>query len=245
MRRREKPSARRAATSPRRWFTDTVRSVVTSRKAKNDVMVDRTNETWRKYENSPWRRRSRTSSVEKGCRSGRRRRMAATAPSVPAPLSEATSSRSASSGPAPPSACAKPASVTAAMGSVAVSNGNSTTPATSKARTGRLEVTCKVEPGSAPISRAIVRLTTICGGEASARSAPRRTRHSPRRRVSVPMSATDPARPSVVRTETEPKRTGTTSSTSGSARRAAVTAADCSTGGPSPGRTSVAVTRTS
>ena len=48
MRRRGKPSARSAATSPSRWFTDTVSSVATSRNAKASVIDDSTTEICRK-----------------------------------------------------------------------------------------------------------------------------------------------------------------------------------------------------
>ena len=48
MRRRGKPSARSAATSPSRWLTDTVSSVATSRNANASVIDDSTNEIWRK-----------------------------------------------------------------------------------------------------------------------------------------------------------------------------------------------------
>ncbi len=45
---RERPSARSAAISPSRWFTDTVSSTPISRNPKNSVTVARTTEIWRK-----------------------------------------------------------------------------------------------------------------------------------------------------------------------------------------------------
>src|SRR6185369_1632306 len=47
-RRRANPSARRAAISAKRWFTDTVRSTVMRRKPKKRVVELRTVEIWRK-----------------------------------------------------------------------------------------------------------------------------------------------------------------------------------------------------
>ena len=46
---REKPSARSAAISPRRWFTETVSSTVISSTANDTVTVVSTVEIWRKY----------------------------------------------------------------------------------------------------------------------------------------------------------------------------------------------------
>src|SRR6185436_2178087 len=48
IRRRGKPSARSAATSPRRWFTDIVNSVATSRNANTSVIDESTTEICRK-----------------------------------------------------------------------------------------------------------------------------------------------------------------------------------------------------
>ena len=45
---REKPSARRAAISASRWFTETVSRTVISRKPKSSVIVESTVEIWRK-----------------------------------------------------------------------------------------------------------------------------------------------------------------------------------------------------
>ncbi len=45
---RENPSARSAAISPSRWFTDTVSSTVMSSSANASVTVESTAEIWRK-----------------------------------------------------------------------------------------------------------------------------------------------------------------------------------------------------
>ena len=60
---RDSPSARSAAISPRRWFTDTVSSTPIRRKPKNSVTVARTTEICRKYENSTRLKRSTRSSL--------------------------------------------------------------------------------------------------------------------------------------------------------------------------------------
>ena len=65
MRRRENPIARRAAISPRRWFTDTVSSTVISTMPNDTVTNASAAEICRKYENPTRSKRSITSSFEK------------------------------------------------------------------------------------------------------------------------------------------------------------------------------------
>ena len=188
--------------------------------------------------------------MEKAWRSGRARRMAATAASVPASGRAATSRRSASSIPAEGNARRKPGSVTPAIHSPADSNGNSTMPETRNSAGRSVDVSRTTDPGSTRSSRANARFTTIERSSASSpRSVPRSSFHSPRRRRSVPTTArpvvlSSPS-PSAESTVAVPKRTGTTSASSGRARSAATAAAAPVTVGPSPGRASVAVARTS
>ena len=80
---RQMPSARSAAISPSRWFTDTVSSVATSRNANASVIDDSTTEIWRKYAKPFSLNCATTCSFEYARRSGRRPAIARSARPAP------------------------------------------------------------------------------------------------------------------------------------------------------------------